>query len=196
MEHWLRTDEYEEAVSTLEMVSEFASTVCKDKSRWKWVIIALHNAFQGFMVLALRTGNGLAVLTEKNAQAWLNALENNGPYPEKEKLDTCLGLYKKIKNDKMFANGKGKKLVSTQNQDRSVEKLNQFRNEFIHFVPKGWSIEVSGFPGICLDCLEIIKFLALDSENIRWDEQELRSRCEHALSKTESIFKDLKERYT
>jgi hypothetical protein len=60
-------------------------------------------------------------------------------------------------------------------QSRSVRKLNAFRNDFIHFVPKGWFIEVSGLPQIADDCLNIISFLAFECGNIFWHEQELET---------------------
>ena len=39
-------------------------------------------------------------------------------------------------------------------QGRSVKQLNKLRNEFIHFVPKGWSLEVDA--RIVDDCLNVI----------------------------------------
>jgi hypothetical protein len=59
MTHYLRTDEVEEAISAIEMVAESVAGVKADIYRWKWALIALHSAVQGFMVLALRGSNGL-----------------------------------------------------------------------------------------------------------------------------------------
>jgi hypothetical protein len=58
-DEYLRTDEAEEAVSSLESAAEFLAAVRSDPYRWTWVILALHSAVQGFMILALRGGNGL-----------------------------------------------------------------------------------------------------------------------------------------
>ena len=73
MELFLRTDETEEAISAPEMLSEITPFLVKDIYRWKWAIIATHNALQGFMVLALRHGNGLLALKDKIAAEWLKA---------------------------------------------------------------------------------------------------------------------------
>jgi hypothetical protein len=58
MERWLDTNEQEEAISALEFVLESAPRLATDIYRWRWVIISLHSALQGFMVIALRSSDG------------------------------------------------------------------------------------------------------------------------------------------
>lgn len=53
---YLRTDEHEEAVRSLEWAEAQARSLGEDSYQWKWVLISLHNAVQGFMVLALWQG--------------------------------------------------------------------------------------------------------------------------------------------
>ena len=77
---YLRTDEREEAVRSLEWAEQQANAISEDPYQWKWVLIALHNAVQGFMVLALWNGNGLLTLRDKVAVKWLDAYNNGGPY--------------------------------------------------------------------------------------------------------------------
>ena len=98
MEVWLKTDEREESISSLEMVRNASLKVSEDFFQWKWVIIALHNALQGFMVLSLRNGNNFRVMPDKLARKCYEAHRANKPWP-KERLDSFLNLYKKIKND-------------------------------------------------------------------------------------------------
>ena len=40
-----------------------------------------------------------------------------------------------------------------------MKNLNFIRNEFVHFTPKGWSLELSGAPRIAIDCLDVAEFL-------------------------------------
>jgi len=101
MDLWLRTDETKEAISALEMLAETASSLNTDIYHWKWVIISTHNALQSFMVLALRGGNVLLTLKDKNAVQWSRAYRKGGRYPDK-KLDSFLGLYEKIKSSRML----------------------------------------------------------------------------------------------
>ncbi|MDZ4654259.1 MAG: hypothetical protein U1F44_00005 [Coriobacteriia bacterium] len=79
MNRFLRTDETEEAVSALEMVTEALVGVEDDHYRWKWAIIALHSAVQGFLVLALRGSAGFDVLTKDEARAWAEAVKRGEP---------------------------------------------------------------------------------------------------------------------
>lgn len=44
-----------------------------------------------------------------------------------------------------------------------MKKLNQIRNEFIHFTPKGWALGLSSAPQVALDCLDICGFLVRHS---------------------------------
>lgn len=184
---WLRTDEYEEAASAAEAAADFSSTVLDDPYRWKWVLIAVHNTVQGFMVLALRRGNGLLALRDDIAAAWLKAHREGGPFP-KEKLDNFLNLYAKIKTDAAAGYVHSKRFTPGPTHDRSMKKLNEFRNKFIHFVPMGWSLELAGLPGICIDCLTVANFLHTDGGNIFWNHATLRRRADRALRRATKLL--------
>lgn len=194
MELWLRTDEHEEAVSALEMVAESSAMVLEDCYRWKWVLIATHNALQGFMVLALRQGNGLKALKDHIAAKWLKAYREGGEYPN-EQLDTFLNLYKKVKSDQMICFVHSKSFVANHEHDKAVKKLNSLHNEFIHFVPKGWSLELVGLPTICLACLEVADFLGWQSGNVPWYEEEHQERAKIAMKKAIQNLRDAEIKY-
>ncbi len=44
-----------------------------------------------------------------------------------------------------------------------MKKLSSIRDEFVHFTPKGWYLEFSGGPAVAIDCLELARFLVLNS---------------------------------
>jgi len=194
MDLWLRTNETEEAISALEMLSEICPTLISDSYRWKWAIIATHNSLQGFMVLALRQGNGLLALKDKISQEWLKAHREGGKYPV-EKLDNFLNLYKKIKSDRMLCYVHSKKFIAKDDHNWSVKKLNDLRNEFIHFVPKGWSLELLGLPEICLSCIEIVEFLCWESGNLIFYEQIQKQRAKKSLKKIKDVLYKIKSQY-
>jgi hypothetical protein len=181
MEVWLKTDETEEAVSALEMVAEQSVHVREDSYRWKWVVLAVHNALHGFMVLALRGGDGLRPLRDHVAGAWLKAYRE-GRSPPQERLDSFLNLYKKIKSDRMLFYVHSKRFSPEGSQEDSVKKLNSLRNDFIHFLPRMWLLEVGGLPQICLDCLDVTQFLGWQCGNIFWRNEKHEGRAEQALS--------------
>jgi hypothetical protein len=184
---WIRTDEMFEAVCALEMVSELLYKIPDNIYYWKWAIVALHNSLQGFMVLSLQGSNGLNTLTDECAKQWLLAYEQkSGQYPER-KLENFLGLYKRIKSREMLISTLSERFRPTGNQTISVKKLNELRNEFIHYVPKNWSLEISGLPEIFLDCLNIIEFLAFKCGNVAWFDNPLEQH-------TRDLIADIRSR--
>ena len=179
---YLRTDEQEEAVRSLEWAELQARTLAADAYAWKWVLIALHNAVQGFMVLALWNGNGLLALRPKVAKKWMEAYESGGQFPA-EKLDEFLNLYLKVKDLENFHTVGAGPFVPTGTHDESMNYLNEFRNMFTHFTPKGWSLELAGLPQICLDALEVMNFLGLQSTAVLWYKPARRARADRALKR-------------
>ncbi len=192
MERWLQTDEVEETISALETTVESLRRARDDLYQWKWVILALHNSLQGFMILALRGSHGLHVLRPKDAKHWLEAHRKGGPYPADVKLDQFLNLYKKTKSDIMGMYVHSRRFVPNATQDKSIGKLNVLRNEFVHFAPKGWSLEVTGLPDICLDCLAIAEFLGWQSGNVLWPDEANATRARQALHAAQAEASRLK----
>ncbi len=196
MEHWLRTDELHEAVLALQMTCEQVSRVRSDPHHWKWVILGLHNALQSFMVLALRGTNGLNVLTKERASQWMAAYKRgDSKYPEL-RLDSFLNLYDKIKSDRMEMSVDSQALKPSSTQDQSIKTLNRLRNEFIHFVPQGWSLELHGLPRIADDCLDVISFLAFECGNVIWHDPKLEFQTRSLIKKTKRQVRLIEKAYS
>ena len=163
MDVWLRTDEIEEVLKTLSACKDFLERACDDIAYWKWVSIALHNAVQGAMVVGLRRTDGFGPIREDIAKKWYKAYRETGETKRiKEKLMNFLELYEKIKKKGTLQMVSVSCYVPPDNQDLAMEKLNEIRNDFIHFVPKGWSLELSGAPTLCLSVLNVIEFLVTE----------------------------------
>jgi hypothetical protein len=60
---WLRLDEVENAVDNLE-TCYILFTWTRSPIRWKWVIVALHQALYGFAICAVQGTDCLSVLTK------------------------------------------------------------------------------------------------------------------------------------
>jgi hypothetical protein len=179
-EKWLITDESVETVSALEVFAEELLRVQQNPYRWKWVIVALHSGLQGMMVLALQSSHGLHVLRPEDASWWLEAHERGGPYPDDLKLDDFLNLYKKVKSDRMLMYDHSQKFHPKGTQGGSVKLLNRLRNEFVHFTPRVWALELEGLPAMSADCVEVAEFLAWQSHNVTWSDQDLVQRAKSA----------------
>lgn len=190
-----RTDEESEAADALKVAARFAEELVADARMWRWVIIALHNAVQGFMALSLRHGNGLAALTEESAAAWLAAYDANANSFPEEKLDSYLCLYKKIKSTKYGTIGGNQTFIARGSQGGSIRKLNRIRNEFIHFTPKGWSLQLAGLPRICLDAFSVVSYLGWETSNIHWHDEQALSAAKNSFEQLTKIFADLERVY-
>jgi hypothetical protein len=156
---YLRTDQWTYAVSSVESAIDFAARAEEEPSWWRWLIVGLHSTVQGFMVLALEQGNGFAVMRPDIAAAWLKAYENGTPFPD-DKMDFFLALYAKVKVKGGLGYFGDKPFVPRPTHDWSMLNLNEIRNEFIHFMPKGWALELAGLPKIARECVEAAEFLA------------------------------------
>jgi hypothetical protein len=157
---------------------------------WKWVLVALHSAAQGFMVLALWKGNGLLALRPKIAARWLDAYRKGGPYPS-EKLDEFMNLYAKVKDKKLLH----KPFVPGTTHDKSVSQLNWHRNGFVHFSPQGWSMALASLTPMCVDTCDLINWLGWDSEAVLWFKLVYRNRARRALRPLRRNLRDLAALY-
>lgn len=176
------------------MASQMAVRAEADLQAWRWFTIALHNASQGFMVLSLRHGNGLLALTDECYAAWMDAYENNKQYPQ-EKLDSYLCLYKKVKHAETGTIGGNTRFAPKGSQGRSIRRLISLRNEFIHFTPKGWSLEMSGLPRIGIDCAALISFLGWETPNIFWHSAEIKGRAQQSHAQMLASLEGTEKRY-
>jgi hypothetical protein len=149
-EQWLRLSEEENAIDYLEKAAFFIKESSANNNHWKWVIIGLHGALYGFAIAACRGTDSRSVLTKKGRliSFW-------------QALKRC----EDPNHMKMLAHSKH--LILSEKQKDSIKALkSEFRNEFEHFKPKGWSIEVHGMPEIAIDVLKVIRFLAFYTKNI------------------------------
>jgi hypothetical protein len=165
-EVWLRTDEIEEFISGLEFCVELAPVVIEKIMHWKWFILALHNTLQGVCVCALRGQDtaGISMLTKSSAKEvwyWLDVesrKKTHLPMP-KEKLASMTELFKRVQKSEILRDPH--RFPSNYEITEDVLKLNRLRNDFSHFVPKGFSLEVSGMPRITRHCCDVIEHLAV-----------------------------------
>lgn len=189
---YISTDSSTECVDGLRHISELLDTVFEYANNWRWVIFALHNTVQNFMVITLRDSSGTNIL-KKNIQAdYYNSFRDETIKRPVEKLDYFLNLYKNTKNpDEMKKYMGSTHFVPTKRQDESIEKLNFIRNEFTHFVPKGYLAHISGMPEILDDCMDYIDFLAFKSFHLPFhrkkDEKLTKKYIEEIKEKTNNI---------
>jgi len=191
---YLRTDHWIDAVSSLEAAHEFSAQAASDERFWKWLLIAVHSSVQGFMALALERGNSLLVMRDDVLSKWQKAHEAGTPYPD-EKMDFFLSLYEKVKSDAVCGYVGSKPFVPGASHNDSMRKLNEIRNNFIHFFPMTWSIQLAGLPKICTDCLDVAHFLGWEFMTIIWNDSVLSERGQNACTQLRIALQSLDAPY-
>jgi len=171
--NFLWIDEKENAIDSLEKCLEFLRKVEEDWFYWKWVIISLHNALYGFMICILTQGN------------YDNVLRSTKKYQKLIDFDKAL----RCVQTREYVRGYDIKPIQlTCSQKKSVSILkNVLRNNFEHFVPKGWYIELGGMQDIIRDITEIIESLLLLGPAVVPFEEEQIKRIEFFLKSIKSI---------
>jgi hypothetical protein len=154
---FIHFDEIDDVLSSLDLLSLVVPLAKREPSYWKWVIIAAHASLQGAMVCALRDSSGVSILERNSAREVLKWFDDRiGKYPD-ERLADFSTLLRRCRKARCMD---GHPLKLNDGQANDVRLLHKdFRNEFAHFVPKGWSIEGSGLPRIiraAVDASEIL----------------------------------------
>jgi len=156
-EVWWRLDEKNNALDYLEMAIQSLLEVERTPWAWKWVCISLHGALYGFGVCALQGTNFESVI------------ENNKLLSFNEVIRRC--------QDRKFIMGQGvlsKPLALNDDQRKAIKFMkDELRNPLEHFIPRLWSIEIHGLAEMTASYFEIIEFLAGESGNLRWKDDEI-----------------------
>ena len=139
------------ALDYLERAGEFIAQVESNAQAWKWVILCLHSALYGFAIAACKgTDSESVVHTTKRGKRHLISLD--------EALVKCSDA------SWMGTLYGGMPLKLTETQTHSLQRLKKdLRNKFEHFTPDAWSIEIHGLPRVCIDVLDVIRFLSVET---------------------------------
>jgi hypothetical protein len=201
---WIRTDTDREGVDGLEMAVEQLHLVAADPYRWKWVILAVHNALTCFMCVTLEGSDKLGAMDDRYIKTWREACDKGQRPPNQqenrlkklERLADFPELFKRVQSRRWVAGYvDSTPLQPTQDQARAVQRLNNWRTSFVHYKPIGLSIEVRGFPEIIERCLEVVEFLAFQSHHVLRGTDELAERTKAALVEARDLLRDINQRY-
>ena len=144
-ERWIRYHTESNATDNLEKAVHFLRTVKDNPEDWKWVVVCTFSSLYCFSIQVAKGSDDLSVIhkTKKG---------NSRLITFGEALKKCKRSF-----------GARQALVTTKDEDESIDIIqNEFRNQFEHFNPGLWSIEISGFPDHIFNIISVIKRLALD----------------------------------
>lgn len=170
---YYRTDLKEEAIDYLDKCSLFLSKTVYCKSYWKWVVISFHGSLYHFMLFALRNTDGSGI--------WEKEIRNKQGHMDFSKEDdmnliSFSRAFKRIQNKERMGGYMSAKFYTSNNDiDTAITDLNQWRNSFIHYKPKGWSIEIKIFEKILKQVLPVLEFIVNDSGRVLLEKNEINS---------------------
>lgn len=155
---YARFDEIEDLLSSTDLIALVAPLVKTKPSYWKWMIVATHSALQGAMVCAYADTTKTSILDGKTSGKVLKWLqtdpEKRGKEPRARMAEFGVLLERCMTEDGRFTPA----LVLTPQQKKDIDHLHrEFRNNFAHFTPMGWSIQKEGLPrisGAAMDATE------------------------------------------
>jgi hypothetical protein len=159
---WYRTDERENAIESLEQAARFYRS--RLRHRWKWLMIALHGAVYGFAICAVRGTDPDRVMNGENLISPRAALH---------RCQSDVYMLQYAHSQSLQLSGEEKEAVA--------KLLNWIRDNLVHFTPRLWSIEIAWLANILQHSIRVIRFLALESGNVRLTEVQ-RRRIAHALN--------------
>ena len=214
---WLRIDERTDVIASLALCLSCLQRVTSQSVQWKWAILSLHSALQSAMVCHLSGTAQLGAMSSKCVTEWLDWRErdNRGEikristgvdeyglpgfrfatekdHPPRERLADAKELFIRLHNSsKRCELGSGSILSISNAQRDSFRRLHNLRNDFAHFTPKGWAIELSGLPQIFRDILEVVELISNDPWPFRHmkriERWKLRRLIEEIKATTEAI---------
>ena len=165
---FIEFDTEKEIENSLKKLDETLTLASTDTYQWKWAIIILHNCIQNCMILSLRATNDANIIKyhknkfPKSFKDYINNLE----IIEQAKIIDYLELYDRIKNEKYMKSFIGSKhFIPEEKHNYSMNEINEIRNNFIHFKPQTWLIEIELITDIFKSVVEIINFLIFESGN-------------------------------
>lgn len=193
-DNWIETDEREDVAGSIRHIIRTAHFVGEDTHAWKWVIIALHSALQGACVCHLTTTAApMGAISETNNRQWVAYFEesrtNPNAKPPKAHLMCLPELLKAIRKPNSagnHSNGNGI-AISGSELNWLIRFHNEFRNQFTHFVPMAWSIEVSGIPLITKLIARIIRDIFEMGWAFRHQDREQHEEMQRILYTLETI---------
>ena len=152
---WVSADEAEDVAGSLRHALRAAQFTEEDPQAWNWVLLALHSALQGACVCHLTTTAApIGAVTERNAGEWLDYFTALRTDPNAKSPKTYLmalpDLMKAIRKPRSAGDGLNEVGITLSDAELAwLRRIHdEVRNQFVHFEPMGWSLEVSGVPAI------------------------------------------------
>ena len=189
-EEYFEIDEIDNLIDNLEMTAHFLESHFSYK--WKWAIIALYQAFYGALISTLsgsdprqtvidrQRDSGKAVMLHVNripfdiiASSFGKNEETIRDWISNPYLISIEEALRRVKKKEYLHYSDAKPLVTSADEEDDIRMLvKEFRNEFVHFSPKGWVVFTPPLRRILSSILRIVYFLEFESNCVSMSERQ------------------------
>ena len=193
---WIQTDECEDVAGSVRHALRTARSVGDDPQGWKWIVLALHSALQGACICHLTTtAVPIGAVTRENAGEWLAYFElsrddRHSKLP-RTRLMALPELLKAVRRE--HSAGDRRNAVGITISDAELAWLTRLhttvRNQFVHFEPAGWLIEISGVEGLAVLISRIISDIGSCGWAFRHQPRQWRDAVNDDLERLTSAFR-------
>lgn len=174
---WLRTNGHVEAVKGLRVCREHLAAGLVDTYELKWACLAVTTSLQSFVVETFTSAE--LISRDQRLSTALAEYENGErttlPTVSDIRLPSFLGLCKWLRDEQGWGPS-----PSTWN---GLKNLQQVRDGFMHFKPRGWSIEAALLRDAIRAALNAIGYV-IDNEpgDFRWYDEALEQTARRELA--------------
>jgi hypothetical protein len=149
---WYRTDQWIDTAPSLEHLNESLRLLPEKADEWKWAILACHSALQGILICVLSGSSGMGCLDNKSMARVFEWIERSrtdfAARAPRERLAELPVLLSRSRDPNFMAEFGGMPMPIDGDADRDILLLHNLRNQFVHFAPRSWSVELGGLPRI------------------------------------------------
>jgi RNA polymerase subunit RPABC4/transcription elongation factor Spt4 len=170
----------DQALEALRILADFLKRAPDNPYLWKWVVLAMHDAMQGFMGLALRSTHGAQLLVPRHErreyQRWAEERRLGKAVPTgPRQIDSFLKLYEKVQDPSRMRHFIDSRALSpTPTQDEAIKALDAYRKELTHYGDLTLVLNIAWLPTLVLEALSVAEWLLEESNTmlLRPEEQE------------------------
>ena len=213
MTGFVHTDERLDVLASLEHGALSLLETKRSDRAWKWVVPSLHSALQGAMICHLSGTALVGALTERSATKWhawherdrrraigrvddgtghIGVPRRRDKHPSdklpQDRVADAKELFERLVSPSSRLESAGGTIVVTCKHRKSFHRLHALRNDFTHFSPRGWSIELEFIREAVRDVLDVIAQIEQDDWPFRHMDSEDRVRLREKISELRRLL--------
>ena len=193
-EVYFKTDEALDVLGCLRHAIRCINAVGEDDQIYRWVILSIHAALQGACVCELTDTMGPLDAVREDTRKKLIAYYNQNQLLDPLEIDRpkmfLLNLPELLNAIRDASSNQNGAIEISDSELEWLKRFHSWRNQFVHFAPTSWSIELSGLPDLIALVARIIQGIferGWAFRHLAEDDKSELGMCLNVLSDRQSI---------